>query len=396
MRHIDVLSWVATCTIFACSSSSSPSNATPADTTQGGQTDAGTTPEAGANDTGASSAPGVRIVGREDDSDPAGPRIAWPGVRVIARFEGTQMSVSLEEANGSMGGTSSYDVLVDGNVQPAPLVTTAGTNDYVVATGLPSGTHTIELVKRAEAEWGATQFLSYSFPGGKLLAPPAPRKHKIEFLTESGMNGYGVAGTNPCPGGAPADSHDARISAPMLLGDAVDADVSLLGYSGKGVVRNLDPADPDTFEHLYARALPESDNSVWDPKRFATDVVVIMLGGTDYTEAPYPSLADFTAGVERLVKLTRAGSPNAVVFLGVGPQISDDYPTDAKAHTTMRAAFDAVVAQHAAAGDKNVVAFEMRPADPANLTACLEHPNAAMHRAMAAELAGIIKPRMGW
>src|SRR5690606_21792471 len=36
----------------------------------------------------ADTTPRVRYVGRVDKSDPAGPRIAWPGTRIIVRFRG--------------------------------------------------------------------------------------------------------------------------------------------------------------------------------------------------------------------------------------------------------------------------------------------------------------------
>src|SRR5687767_91750 len=37
--------------------------------------------------------PSIRYVGRFDTSDPAGPKVAWPGARVIVRFSGTEVKV---------------------------------------------------------------------------------------------------------------------------------------------------------------------------------------------------------------------------------------------------------------------------------------------------------------
>src|SRR5690606_16317296 len=37
--------------------------------------------------------PRVRYVGRTDRSDPAGPRVAWPGTRIIVRFRGPALKV---------------------------------------------------------------------------------------------------------------------------------------------------------------------------------------------------------------------------------------------------------------------------------------------------------------
>src|SRR5688572_15091157 len=37
------------------------------------------------------------FVGRFDTTDPKGPRATWPGARILARFEGTAVSVKLSE-----------------------------------------------------------------------------------------------------------------------------------------------------------------------------------------------------------------------------------------------------------------------------------------------------------
>src|SRR3954468_22693899 len=39
----------------------------------------------------------VRFVGRFDTHDPAHPWCAWPGCRIVARFDGTQVTVRLNE-----------------------------------------------------------------------------------------------------------------------------------------------------------------------------------------------------------------------------------------------------------------------------------------------------------
>lgn len=341
--------------------------------------------------------PRVRYVGRIDDSDPAGPKLAWPGVRAIASFQGTEVRARIADSDGFQGGSSSYDVVVDGAVQATKLVTASGPADYVVVTGLAAGAHTLELVKRAEANWGVSQILSLTFPGGQLLPPPPERKRRIELVGDSGMDGYGAEGTNPCVGGAPAGSHNARVSAAMLAGDALDADVSLVAYSGKGVVQNSYRPDTVTFSQLYGRALPDAAGSVWDPKRFPADAVIVMLGGTDYSPpAPYTPAGTFTDAVEALVLQVRQAHPLATILLGVGPQIRDTFPADAMARTTMTTAFQTVATRRAAAGDAKVTTFAMAISDGTQETGCYGHPSVAMHQAMATELTAILKAKLGW
>lgn len=379
----------------------------PLDGEAGGEGDDGGAPgDGGESDSSADSGsdggvdagpPRVRYVGRIDDSDVAGPKLAWPGVRAIASFRGTEVRARIQDTDGFQGGSSSYDVLVDGALQGAKLVTASGAADYVVVTGLAAGVHTLELVKRAEANWGVSQLLSITFPGGQLLPPPPERKRRIELVGDSGMDGYGAEGTNPCVGGAPAASHNARISAAMLAGDALDADVSLVAYSGKGVVQNSYRPDTVTFSQLYGRALPDAAGSAWDPKRFPADAVVVMLGGADYSPpSPYTPAATFTDAVEALVLQVRQAHPLATILLGVGPQIRDAYPADAMARTTMSTAFQTVATRRAAAGDAKVTTFALTISDGTQETGCYGHPNVAMHQAMATELTSILKAKLGW
>src|SRR5690242_8125169 len=64
--------------------------------------------------------PAIRWVGRFDTSDPAKPKVAWPGARVIVRFSGTELKVKTSQTTGQ-NGTSHYDVIVDGNLQNTPF-----------------------------------------------------------------------------------------------------------------------------------------------------------------------------------------------------------------------------------------------------------------------------------
>ena len=92
------------------------------------------------------------FVGRFDTTDPAGPKAAWPGTRIIARFDGTKVSVKLKEhAETWMEGAPSYwEVRIDkGPWTAIAMIADAQPHDFELASNLPPGPHQVELYKRS-------------------------------------------------------------------------------------------------------------------------------------------------------------------------------------------------------------------------------------------------------
>src|SRR5262245_16889249 len=104
--------------------------------------------------------PNVRYVGRWDLRDAAGPRCAWAGSSVSAKFQGSAVNVVLKST-----GADHFQIVIDG--QPASVVAAeAGKTVYKAASGLPDKEHTIEVFKRTEPLVGQTQFLGFQIPKG--------------------------------------------------------------------------------------------------------------------------------------------------------------------------------------------------------------------------------------
>ena len=318
--------------------------------------------------------PGVRFVGRRDEANPLQPRFAWPGGRIVARFSGTAASVSLDHKDGINGGTTWFDVLVDGTVVKQ-ITTTTGTSTYTLATGLPSAIHTVELVKRTEASLGDDRFLGFTFTGGTLLAPPPAKTRRVEFVGDSMIQGFGVEGVEPCPGGATSDTHNARIALPALVAKDLDAEDMSTTYSGKGIGRNEDATDPLRFGALYPRALPDVASSLWNFAASPADVIVIVLGGTDFEASPAPTAAAYTTTLGTFFDIVRARNPTSHVILAVGGQISNFYPVGAQARTRITQATNNVVTARNGAGDVKVYPFAFTESDGTNTTGCYEHAN---------------------
>jgi lysophospholipase L1-like esterase len=355
--------------------------------TDGGGTDGG--------DGGQVGTPAVQLIGRFDTSDPAGPRFAWPGTRIIANFDGTGASVKLTQTPGFEAAFPTYfDVVVDG-VLGTPF-TVSGTQTVVLATGKPAGPHTVEIMKRTEANFGTVRFEGFTFTGGAgLLAPPAPLARKIELLGDSTIDGYGIEGnfSTTCAGGAPPQYDEARKSVSWLSAAGLGAELHLIGYSGKGLARNEGGSTADTFPVIYTRTLPDVASSTWTFSTWVPDAVVIALGGADYSGDPNGTFpATFNATYLALLSdiRTRYGA-STYVFLTVWSQYKA-YDMVRQAITT---AIDGAIGGRPA-GEKNFKLVLPEADFAADETGCQFHGNEAHHAAMAALVIKGIKDATGW
>jgi lysophospholipase L1-like esterase len=401
---------------YACSSTGGDEPATDGGTpvTEGGVEDSPST-EDGAKDGGAdvlgdtgggdaggdadvdAGAPGVRFVGRRDLTDPANPKFSWPGARIIARFSGTEVKVTLDETSGVMDGPSRWDVLVDG-VRTMTLTPADGLGTYTLASGLPAGIHKIELWKRTEGKVGVTQFKGYEFPGGVLLAPPSAPNRRIELLSDSTTTGYGIECASPNEAFTAATQNE-RLAYGGLVATDLGADHHNVSYSGKGVLLNNLRSDLVLYDQLFPRSLHEGPQD-WNFANFTPDVVWMMLGSNDWDEGTPPSMPDPTAFTNKFISLAalvRSKYPSAHIFFAIAPSLNDDYPPGYQALTNMRNAMAATVTARAAAGDNKTYVYEFdRTNYPTDVTGCGYHANLAMHRKMADQVIAQIKAKTGW
>jgi hypothetical protein len=359
-------------------------DATSADADADANTDASADADAGYD----AGPPAVQFIGRFDDGDALGKRFAWPGSRIVATFDGTDAQVKLTQTDGFGGGPTWFDVVLDG-VRGTPFSVAAGTINQTVATGLVAGTHTVEIEKRTEANLGTVRFEGFTFTGGTGLLPPPPRKtRRIEILSDSTIDGFGVEGdiATTCGGGAPAQFNDVHKSTAAIAAAALDAEPFILAYSGKGITVNEYVPDTDTFDILYPRTLPETATT-WTFTSWTPDVVVISLGGTDFdglTTIP----TGFVTKYGQLVDTVRGHYATAHIYMTVWAQIKD------ATRTAMTSALQQVASARAA--DTLLHVYSFAQCDQTVETGCYAHANAIEHQAMGAALATQIKADLGW
>ncbi len=335
----------------------------------------------------------VHFVGRFDFSDPAGPRFAWPGSAIEARFEGSRVLLSMLD-HAIPEKSNNYTVVLDKGA-PKKIIANSSKREYLLAEGLGPGPHEITVFRNTEAFIGESQFLGFDFgPGGALL-PRAPKARRIEIIGDSISVGYGNEGKDKsCP--FTPETENNYLAYGSIAARELDAEVTTIAWSGKGVSRNYDGVAGPLLPELYRLTLPERAESAWKFDAPPPRAVVINLGSNDFSRKA-PEKSRFVGAYGKHVSFVREKYPNAHIFCAIGPMLSDEWPKEERLLSTARAYISSVVEAKRGAGDKRIhlIEFPTQNEERDGL-GCDYHPSLATHRAMAARLASAIRAELGW
>ncbi|UPL02911.1 hypothetical protein LCI18_013845 [Fusarium solani-melongenae] len=329
--------------------------------------------------------PGYRFVGRVN---PETKELTWPSTGVAFTFTGTTASININ----SVSGTSSVALFIDDN-EPIIIPNVNGTS--ISTPTLSQGTHTVELRKRSETNFGTFRITDVTTDG--TLVPSTAPKRKIEIIGDSISVGFGLDGVLPCINSAFLENNPKTYGA--LAANAVNADYSVVAWSGKGLVRNYASTPPDrspTMPVIYTRyGANDADGSFTFPQSWVPDAVVINLGTNDFgyigVRDPVDQ-ADLTASLVELIKNINWHYTAAKFFLVTSPLISDDYPTAADAQKTTQLRVYQDASDQLTNVTFRVVDWPVQGSD----AGCSYHPNAATQTKGAALLEDALRDEMGW
>lgn len=326
----------------------------------------------------AAPAPTVRYVGRFDKSD-GGARFAWSGSSVVARFQGTSISVRLKDDGA---GKNVWYAIVDG--EPKALFKADAKRDtYTLAEGLSDGVHEVALYKRTEARYGEAVFLGFETKG-KILPAPPPKARRIEVIGDSITTGYGNEG--PGPTCLPTtEQQNPYVTYASLTARELNADLHTVAWSGKTILE---------MTQLYDRTLPERADSKWDFKSWVPHVVVVNLGTNNFALAD-PGEARFVRLYTALVDRIRTAYPDALIVCALGPMLTDVYPEGHHNLTQARRYMKTAVAK-LRDKDSKVELLEFPEQKHSDGLGCGFHPSAKTHKQMAERLVAFVREKVGW
>ncbi|MDB4934159.1 MAG: Endoglucanase precursor [Labilithrix sp.] len=286
--------------------------------------------------------------------------------------------------------TTAYTVRVDDR----PPVTVEVSHDrerYELASGLdPQVPHVVQVTREAEAFAGVHELLGIDLAHGGQFLPPRPRPLRIEVVGDSISCGYGVLGSDAhCPFTYATERATAAYGA--RLGRALDADVTTICWSGRGVLRNYDGGATGTMPELFERTLPADPPVPWSfDGAPAPDAVIVNLGTNDFLGASGRplDLAAFEDAYVRFMRHVRDVYPKAFVFLVTSPMLKGETAGIA------RERLEHVVARRTGEGDTRIELIPLEPEKPTATWGCDSHPDAEMNGRMAARLEPVIRARL--
>ena len=282
------------------------------------------------NQTVSLTGPMTRYIGRVNPSASGGALLTWSGTGVQVSFRGSQLTLGMTQTEPAQA--DYVDVYIDGNAPQAIKLDDTNTLYPLKVSG--SALHTATIIKRTGAESGEILFQGVKTDG--LLNPNAPAApaRLIEFIGDNVTAGYGVDGPQgnsaACPftGQYPTDPNFTNIidAYPVLTAKALSAAWSVIAYSGRGMVRNVDGSQGQTLPALWTLQDPQDANSTWSFSPQA-DVVVINAGTSDidyWQNNPnvIPDQAGFTTAYVNFLKAIRAKYPDAAIIATLGPMLS--------------------------------------------------------------------------
>ncbi|MCE9669852.1 GDSL-type esterase/lipase family protein [Myxococcus stipitatus] len=349
----------------------------------------------------------VQYIGRAHDSG-RGVVLSHPGSTVRARFWGDGLRLRLDDAGaGGEAGTNYFDVSIDG-APPTLLEVRAGQPLYPLASELPVGLHTVELLKRTESLVGTSEFVALEVHG-ELREPPARSPLRFEFIGDSITCAYGTGRSfipQPPPWRAPtftSRNQDPRLGYGWLTAQAFGAEPTFVCYSGHGIYRNLDQTTSGLLPAVYELAVPDSQ-ARWDFTGPSPDVIVINAGTNDAfagsgTDEDLPDEESFKSAYRAFLLRLRALHPRAHIVCTLGSM------TDGRKEVVVGGETRSVhvgdwltdlVSERRQRGDTRVHRHVMAVQNP-DVDGIGEdwHPSAATHRKMATALSQFLQELLG-
>ena len=341
--------------------------------------------------------PDIVYTGRISFTNPDRPAWNYPGVQIMAAFEGTSLRMIAKPRSG-------YFMAQIDQAEPFK-VAFRGERDSVVtlATALPEGRHLVRLMYVIEGYEFFPEFWGFVLDEGRQLvkAPLLPSR-KIEFIGNSITCGYGNEGLKKEEGFDYATENH-YYSYASIVARNLQAQHWVVARSGIGAYRNY--AGPKTgnpesnmpvqYEYTGYAWKPELRQEAtflqekWDFSRYQPDVVCINLGTNDISTPNY-DISLLKQGYQKLLKMVRQHNPKAKIVFLTGSMLYNQELQIAKQ------LLDEVTTEAHKAGDKEVYRFDMAPINGNKYYGNDWHPNIYQDEKMANELTPYLRQLMNW
>ncbi len=341
----------------------------------------------------------VKLIGRTaNDSGILWLALSASGIEFT--FTGTAASVTI--VGDSMVGTGAdkqarFAVYIDGEKTLDTQVDSAE-KTYDIFSADAAKETTVKILKLSESAESTMGIRTVSVTGSN-VTPTAEKDLKIEFIGDSITCGYGVD-DEVKENHFSTSTEDATKAYAYKTAQLLDADYSLVSYSGHGIIsaytdngkKNTSGLVPPIYTQ-FAKSYGSYDGIFnvsmidWDFSKFQPDVVVINLGTNDasYCGSDQEKIDDYSANYAEFLKTVREKNPDAHILCVLGVMGDSLYKGVEKA----------VELYSTETGDTKVSSLRLTPQNGSTGYAADWHPTEATHEIAANETAAEIRSILG-
>ena len=340
----------------------------------------------------------VKLIGRTAESEGA-LWLALSASGIEFTFTGTSASVTIVGDNMTANGKDKqarFAVYIDGEKTMDEQVTSAE-QTYDIYSSDEAKSTTVKILKLSEAAESTMGIKSITVDGTD-VKPTAEKELKIEFIGDSITCGYGVD-DEVKEHHFSTSTEDATKAYAYKAAQLLDADYSLVSYSGHGIISGYTNNDqkvatqlvPPVYEQFaksfgYYNNIFNVSQVEWDFSKFQPNFIVINLGTNDasYCGNKKDRIEEYTKSYVGFLKKVRKNNPDAHIICALGVMGDSLY----------KGVEEAVKLYSEETGDTKVSALHLTPQNGSTGYAADWHPTEATHDIAASELVDEIKKLM--
>lgn len=304
--------------------------------------------------------------------------LGYPGISVKTEVLGRSLSADLQSSTGN----SWIDVIVD-NGSPTAIQITNQPQTVELFRFAEDAKHTVEIIHRTENWQGQITLKQFTLTGEKFLSAPALAKRKMLVLGDSVTCGEAIDRV----AGEEKNSRwwNARESYGMLTAKALNAQVNLVCWGGRGLVRSWNgKTDDANLPEFYEFAVGDNDPTMkWDHRNYQPELIISAIGTNDFSQG-IPERETYVTAYVKLINKLLANHPQAHIALTEGAILNGDKKA---------ALIDYIREAISRVNDSRVhqVTSHYYPGDEQDA-----HPTKEQHTLMANDLAPQLKALMDW
>lgn len=304
--------------------------------------------------------------------------LGFPGVSIKTDVIGKSLRADLQSSTGN----SWIDVIVDDG-SPNAIKIDNQMQTIELFRFAEDAKHSVEIIHRTENWQGQITLKQFTLQGEKFLTAPTLPKRKMLVLGDSVTCGEAVDRIS----GEEKNSRwwNARESYGMLTAKALNAQVHLVCWGGRGLVRSWNgKTDDANLTDFYEYSAGDNNPAMqWDHAQYQPDLIVSAIGTNDFSQG-IPARETYVTAYVKLINKLLTNHPQAHIALTEGAILDGD--KKAVLIDYIREAISRV-------NDSRVhqVTSNHYPGDNSDA-----HPTKEHHVAMARDLAPQLKALMDW